>query len=198
MRCLYHQQRNEFIMDIVGVYGRAASGKSSVSKYLVREKGWHAIDQDKLGHEVLEEHTEELLEIFGRDILENEKISRELLGKKIFADCHLREKLMTFSYPYIIKKTNNLLSNNKSNIIEGALFYKMRESFPNSTLWYIKTDLNLCIERLKDRGYTKKHIENVLRSQKDIFLNAHLADHVIDNSGNIAQLYLTIDTLLSV
>lgn len=86
----------------IGITGSIACGKSTVSDYL-KEKGYTIIDADKLGHVALtsEDVKRRLSETFGANILVNNEISREVLGKLVFGNDNNLKKLNNIIHPKI-------------------------------------------------------------------------------------------------
>ncbi len=180
---------------ILGLYGQIGTGKSTVSEYLKRHN-WDYINQDKLGHEVLNEYPKELAEHLGVDILdENGMIERPKFSSLVFGNPELLRLLVEFSYPIIINKTLNLIKNHNT-VIEGAFFYKVRESIPHTGLVYVSVEKDILVQRLIQRGHDINWIYKVLDSQKDIYENSNLADFSLDNSEGLQELYKQIDFIL--
>ncbi|MGL5955264.1 MAG: dephospho-CoA kinase [Brevinema sp.] len=179
---------------VLGLYGQAGTGKSTVSQYF-KNQGWDYINQDVLGHHVLEEYPKELVLLFGEEILTDQVVDRKKLGQLVFSHADLLQKLVNFSYPIIIKKTNSLLQSGRNTIIEGAFFYKVRQSISHTHLMYIFVEATVLVDRLLQRGHSELWIQQVLLSQQDIILNADLADFVLDNSSDLPTLYRQIELI---
>ncbi len=181
---------------VFGLYGQIGTGKSTAAKYL-RGMGWDYIDQDILGHEVIEEHPVEIAEYLDLDILGDDgTIDRKRLSAAVFYDEELLQKLVDFSYPIIVQKTLDSLKY-KDTVIEGAFFYKVKDSIPHTHLLYIGVERHILIERLVDRGHDLDWIHKVLESQTEIAEHQNLADFKLDNSGDTAHLYNQINNILS-
>ncbi|MGL4676742.1 MAG: dephospho-CoA kinase [Brevinema sp.] len=181
---------------VVALYGQVGTGKSTVSQYF-QYQGWDYINQDVLGHTVLEEYPQELVRLFGEEILNDGSVDRKKISKLVFQDKDLLQQLVDFSYPIIIKKTNMLIQPGRFTIIEGAFFYKIRHLIPYNHLIYIFSAPIILYRRLLRRAYSKPLIRNILASQEDILLNANLADFVLNNSSDLDMLYQQIDLILS-
>lgn len=182
--------------NIIGLYGLVGTGKTTISNFF-KNHHWNSINQDFLGHEVLQEYPQEISKIFGKEILENNIINRKILGQKVFSNALLLDKLMEFSYPIIIDKTLQILNNNKNpTIIEGALFYKVRELIPHTHLMYVEVLLPVLHTRLLARGHSLEWIKKVLFHQKEIIQAKSLADIIIDNSDTIEYLNKQLDAFL--
>ncbi len=90
-------------MTVVGITGRAGSGKTTVSKYYAAQ-GFTVIDCDKIAHEVLLDKLciKELTAEFGRDILDDKgDIDRQKLSEKAFVDNKRRKKLTHITHKRI-------------------------------------------------------------------------------------------------
>ena len=66
----------------IALTGNIASGKSEVQKILV-SLGYKVLDTDIVGHELLHNNTEVKNAFAEYDIIENNEISREKLGKVV-------------------------------------------------------------------------------------------------------------------
>ncbi len=91
---------------LIGLTGGIASGKSTVSAIL-KEMGCRVIEADLVAREVVEPGSpglKLLAEAFGRDIIDVQgKLKRDYLGKLVFRDEGLRNKLNAILHPLIIK-----------------------------------------------------------------------------------------------
>ncbi|MGL4388956.1 MAG: dephospho-CoA kinase, partial [Brevinema sp.] len=168
---------------IIGLFGMTGSGKSTVCNFFEKQS-WLIINQDLLGHEVLQEFPNKIAEMFGADVLDEGVVNRQKLGQKIFSNDKLRYELMNFSYQIIIKKTNTLISINpqKNVLIEGAFFFRVMEGIPYTHLMCISVPEDLLYDRLIKRGHNKEWIQRVIVSQQEIYHYQDKANFVIDNS----------------
>ena len=182
---------------VIGLYGQVGTGKSTVSQFFVSKK-WTYINQDLLGHQVIDEYRDEIVQLFGDQIIEQNQIDRNKLGALVFNDPQKLSELVNFSYPIIIHKTKELLAQyNSHTIIEGAFFYKVRHSIPYTHLIYIETTQDILYQRLINRGHTISWIDRVLSSQQDIQDHKILADFVLNNDGEKDALHSQIQNILS-
>lgn len=179
---------------IWGLYGMVGTGKSTVSNYLSAQ-GWDYINQDILGHEVLDENTLKLVSLFGEEITTNGVINRQKIGSLVFNNPKKLQKLIDFSYPIIIQKTLSLLRDVPT-IIEGAFFYKVREFIPHTHLIYLSVELPLLRQRLLSRGHSEEWIQNVLDNQQDISKHENIADYILSNNKDIEFLHHQIKMIL--
>src|SRR5271155_2177896 len=88
----------------IGLTGGIACGKSTLAD-LLRLRGWHVIDTDRIAHEVMQPGREvwkNVVDAFGSSILKpDQSIDRKVLGKIVFADPQLRDKLNEVPHPAI-------------------------------------------------------------------------------------------------
>jgi len=100
-------------MKVVVLTGGIASGKSTVSRILA-DMGVPVIDADLVAREVVEPGRDahrEIVEAFGRGVLrEDGTIDRERLGRIVFTDKTLREKLERITHPRIGERMAQLLA----------------------------------------------------------------------------------------
>ena len=187
---------------IIGLYGQVGTGKSTVSQFFesknFESNKWNYINQDLLGHQVINEYSDNLVLLFGDQILEQGTINRKKLGDLVFNNPQELSKLVKFSHPIIIQKTNELLAQNDNHtIIEGAFFYKVRDSIPYTHLIYIEMSYKILYPRLLKRGHSSSWIDHVLTSQEDIKNHKFLADFVLNNDGELSALHSQIQNILS-
>src|SRR5699024_5078503 len=105
---------------IIGITGGIATGKSTVTNFLI-DKGYKVIDADKIAREVVEKGEiayDEIVNYFGNNILKKDgSIDRKKLGEIIFNDQNKRTKLNSIVHPQVIKKIKeniNLCSKNNN------------------------------------------------------------------------------------
>lgn len=90
-------------MLVVGLTGRACSGKNVVADLFVKETGWTSIDFDKLGWPVLEESHEELKALFGPGCITPEgTVDHRMVREAVYHDPALRKELEAITHPKIV------------------------------------------------------------------------------------------------
>ncbi|MDR1317032.1 MAG: dephospho-CoA kinase [Spirochaetales bacterium] len=121
---------------ILGLCGKYCSGKSEAARIL-GEEGFHIIDVDALGHEVLEEHAREVAAVFGEQILSAQgaaggtgdrgTVNRRKLGRVVFADSAKLKKLEAIVHPRVAEKAVKLLEEARRGgnptVIHAALLF---------------------------------------------------------------------------
>lgn len=188
---------------ILGLTGLIGSGKTTIAKFFP-EHGFIVIDADRAGHEVLENDEIVKIEIindFGDSILDEfGNIDRQKLGDIIFSNAAMLEKLNNLLHPVIIgnikSSIQNYKKNNKNNIlIEAPLFIETDAKNLVDKIIVVKSSKENIIKRLSDK-YTRKKIENIMKSQMPVEEKLKYADFVIDNNGTFDEAKKQVDKIM--
>ena len=185
----------------IGITGSIACGKSTVSDYLI-DKGYTIIDADKLGHVALnsDDVKRKLAEKFGDEILENNEISREKLGKLVFGNDNNLKKLNNIIHPKIKELILKLQDDHKDEdlvFLDIALLYEANfvDLVEKVAVVYIDKDVQL--ERLMTRNsLSKEEALKRIESQMSPQEKASLGDFVINNSYRKEDTFQQIDEIL--
>ena len=185
----------------IGITGSIACGKSTVSDYLIA-KGYTIIDADKLGHVALTSNDvkRKLAEKFGENILENNEISREKLGKIVFGNTENLKNLNSIIHPKIKELILKLQEKHKDEdlvFLDIALLYEANFVDLVKKVVVVYVDEEVQLERLMTRNsLTKeealKRIESQMRPQE----KASLGDFVINNSYNKEETFRQIEEII--
>lgn len=186
----------------VAVTGNIASGKSEVQKIL-EEKGYKVLDTDVLGHDVLVTCSEIKSAFSDYDVFNSDgTISREKLGKLVFSDKMLKNKLESISHPIIREKITGFF---KENCMEQFVFVaipllyeaNMEDMFDKVILVY--ADDSVREDRLIARNnYSKEYANQRINSQMPQEKKFKMADFVITNNGDMSNLRNQVEDLLFV
>jgi dephospho-CoA kinase len=185
---------------VIGLTGGIATGKSTVSKLLLKE-GLPLIDADRLVKDVyILKETMDHLQKFHPEVLCGGKINFSLLRNKFFKDPKVRED------------------------IEGLIYRKLPETFhlayeklgkPSFVIYDVpllfekgladKVDLKVLVyaprsvqrARIMDRdGHPEEMAETILKHQMDIEMKRPLVDFIISNSAGMEELAVEITHFL--
>lgn len=185
----------------IGITGSIACGKSTVSDYLI-DKGYTIIDADKLGHVALtsDDVKRKLAEKFGDEILENNEISREKLGKLVFGNDDNLKLLNSIIHPKIKELILKLQEEHKDEdlvFLDIALLYEANfvDLVEKVVVVYVDEDVQL--ERLMMRNsLPKEEAIKRVESQMSPREKASLGDFVINNSYSKEDTFQQIDEIL--
>lgn len=185
----------------IGITGSIACGKSTVSNYLIA-KGYTIIDADKLGHVALtsDDVKRKLAEKFSDEILENNEISREKLGKLVFGNDDNLKILNSIIHPKIKELILKLQEEHRDEdlvFLDIALLYEANfvDLVEKVAVVYVDEDVQL--ERLMTRNsLSKEEAVNRIESQMSPREKASLGDFVINNSYSKEDTFQQIDEIL--
>ena len=181
---------------IIGLTGGIASGKSTVSNWLISQ-GYPVVDADIAARKVVEPGTpalREITEAFGRDILlEDGTLDRKKLGAIIFSDEEERQTLNAIVHPavreWMRQETERAFSEGASVVIMDIplLFEsKLTHMVEETVLVYVSMETQL--KRLMDRdGYSETDALARIHAQMPIDDKRKLADYIIDNNGPVSE-----------
>ena len=182
------------------IVGNIASGKSTVENIL-QEKGYKVFDTDIIAHEVLNDFAEEIINQFdGHDILENGKVSREKLGKIVFNDKKLKEKLEYIIQPEIKNRIKSIFEKNKNEkyvFVSIPLLFEIGWGNLFDKILFIKTEDDIRLKRLMQRNkFTQEEALSRIKSQLPQEKKAKKADFVIENNSSIDVLQKYIERFI--
>jgi dephospho-CoA kinase len=191
-------------MVIIGLTGNIASGKSTVLKML-SELGAVIIDADRIGHKVLQPHSEawqEVCQIFGREILTaGDEIDRGKLGKLVFSDPQARKRLDQITHPQIRKLVEEEIKRLAGEgfelvVLEAPLLIEAGWTDLVNQVWVIRTSEATAIQRLRRRfGFSEEEAKARLNSQLPVDEKAKYADVVIEtDSEDIALVKAQVES----
>lgn len=179
---------------VIGVTGGIACGKSSVGAILSRH-GVPVLDTDVVGHQVFTQSPgfERVVDAFGPDILDDSgQISREKLGKIVFANSEKRAHLNSIVHPLIRIEwqtwiTARRADNDLAAVLVPLLFESNLEHEWDRVL-VIAANASQIWQRMKSRNLTDVEITQRLNSQWPLEEKIERADDVIYNNGTFSDL----------
>lgn len=191
--------QDESFKNAIVLTGGIATGKSTVCNIL-KLHGFLIIDADKIAHKLLDENSQQIEQLFGKQYVEDGKVLRKELGKIIFSNEKNKLKLEALLHPLIkdeIKKEAKIVEEqNKTYIIDIPLFFE-KMNYPISKSIVIYTPKELQIKRLQSRDNISEE-EAILKisNQMDIEEKKSLATYIIDNSKDLKHLQKEIEEFL--
>lgn len=180
--------------------GNIASGKSTVQK-LLENQGYRVLDTDKVAHELLTVNNSELfLEFKKFDVFENGEFSREKLGKLVFTNKEIKQKLENILHPQIREKIKEFFEQNQNEkylFVGIPLLFEANMTDLFDKIIFIYADDDIRLKRLLLRnGYSVEYAKARLNSQMRQEEKAQKSDYVINNNGSIEELYKNLFKLL--
>jgi len=183
---------------IVGLIGRAGSGKSTVSAALA-ENGARVIDADRVGHDVTDRDSKvraALIAEYGPDVYRpNGTLDRIRVAERVFADPAARERLNRLTHPRLIARIEAALEALRAEtfrgivLIDAALMLDWGLEKHCDVLIAVTAPESTRIERLREsRGWTEEQASARLAAQRPDTDYVAAADVTLENLGTREEL----------
>ncbi len=171
--------------------GSIGTGKSSVSK-IFTSLGFELIDADKVAHQILDEQHQKIVQLFGSDLVKDDKVDRKALGAIVFEDTANRKTLEALLHPLIYEEIERQALEQdrlkKPYMVDIPLFFEGgRYPIERSLVVYATKEQQL--KRLMQRdGHNTEDALKRIKTQIDVDEKRKKATYVIDNTGDLNQL----------
>lgn len=183
---------------IVGLVGRAGSGKSTVARTLASE-GAVVIDADALGHQVTDRNPEvrrALQKEYGAGVYkEDGTLDRAQVAARVFADPDARRRLDQLVHPRILEAIRERVDGLRAEgtrgvvVIDAALMLQWGlERHCDAVLAVTAPDAEKVRRLGTARGWTETEARARLGAQWTDERYASAADLTIDNHGSLGEL----------
>lgn len=179
---------------VIGITGNSGSGKSEISKMLAKRIKAKIIDADSIVRTLSEpgnKYYEKIVELFGKEILQGEKLNKKKLAEIIYSDQIKIEKLNNLTYKYVVEKIKAEVESIKTkNVIIDAplLFESGLDKICEFTI-AVLVDREKKVERICNRDkISKKTAIARLNIQADDNFYTKKADYIIVNNGKIEEI----------
>ena len=175
----------------IALTGGIATGKSTVSKIFTKY-GYDIIDADSIAHQILDENSHTIAEMFGHSYVTNGIVDRVKLGLLVFGDTTQKSRLEKLLHPLIreeiISIADSLDKLERPYLIDIPLFYET-SSYPIDDVIVVFTPPSIQLERLIQRdGISKSKAMEKIATQIDIYSKRDRAKYIIDNSRDLEYL----------
>jgi len=182
----------------IAIAGNIASGKSTVQNFL-QEMGFKVLDTDKCGHDALK--LPQVKQAFAElDIFQEGEISREKLGKLVFNNPEIKQKLENLVHPIIKDNILDFFEQNKTDslIFVGIpLIFETHMEYLFDKIIFIYTKDEIRLKRLMARNkYDENYAKLRLESQQPQDEKIHHCDFVIYNNGSQEELQTSLYALI--
>ena len=177
----------------IALTGSIATGKSSVAKWFVKQ-GFKVIDADSIAHDILDAEYKKIEIMFGKELVNAQKVDRQKLGALVFSDEKKRARLESFLHPLIFTEIETESDKEdrlkKPYLIDIPLFFESNR-YPIERSLVVYTPKETQLKRLMQRnGYNEKEAHLRIALQQDIEEKRKKASYLIDNSGDLTTLWL--------
>lgn len=178
----------------IAITGNIAAGKSIVENIL-REKGYKVYDADKIAHEILANSPQVRQAFCEFDILNDGEISREKLGKLVFNNKELRQRLENIIHPQIKQFIEEL--NDELVFVAVPLLFEAQLEGLFDKIIFISAPERLRLKRLMARNnLTEKEALVRINAQEPEDEKIKKSDFVIKNKHTISNITEKIEDIL--
>jgi dephospho-CoA kinase len=184
-------------MLIVGLTGGIGAGKSTVGN-MFAQLGALVIDADQLAREAIEPGSsgfDEVVTVFGSQILNDGDIDRKELGKIVFSDAKKRKELEAIIHPRVQDALAlRIKSLNPGDILiyEVPLLVETGAQKKFDYIITVESDIENRLDRLFERGLSEAEAERRISAQASQKEREAAADCVIINDGDRAELFAQV------
>lgn len=187
-------------MKVIALTGGIGAGKSLVANYFF-SLGAEVIDADQLARQAIERGSDgfdQVISVFGDEILQDGDINRRALGEIVFSDPDKRKKLESIIHPIVqqaLADARKELTENQILIYEIPLLVETNAADKFDLVITVEAPMQSRIERLRNRGLHISEIEKRIANQVSPEERRAVANIVIENDGNEEALLRKVEAI---
>ncbi|MFZ3106756.1 MAG: dephospho-CoA kinase [Candidatus Hydromicrobium sp.] len=190
-------------MVVLGITGRIASGKSTVSRYIKKiKKNTLILDVDKVAKNIYSKNPvilNELRKIFGDEVFNSDgDLIYKSLAEKVFSSKTELEKLNRLMFPLIRSEVKNILNENRDKnyiIIEAAILFDCKLDLMCDYIILVDTSDERRKIFLKNKNFLDDDIELRIEGQH-IKINKKKVNFIINNNNSKESLLKKVEKIL--
>jgi dephospho-CoA kinase len=191
-------------LKVLGLTGGIGMGKSTVAE-LLRQRGLPVVDTDLLAREVVapgQPAVAELRAAFGDGVFDaSGTLDREALARVVFADDAARRRLEAILHPRIraaweAQVVRWRAEGRAAGVVVIPLLFETGAQSAFDAILCVACTAATQHQRLRDRGWSDKQIEQRLQAQWPIERKLQAADFVIWTEGDLASVDRQCDAVL--
>jgi dephospho-CoA kinase len=181
---------------VVGLTGGIACGKTTVAG-IFQSLGADIIDADSLGHQLLKDDLSvksKIVTTFGRCILDDEgEIDRSKLGRIVFDNPDHLHMLNELVHPPLIERAKAEIEQKLSSaehrviVVEIVLLIECNLMHMVDLVVLVYADEETQIQRLMQRGLSRRDAQNRIQSQMPFHEKERFADFIIYNNDSLCD-----------
>jgi dephospho-CoA kinase len=184
---------------IIGVTGGLATGKTTVAEMLAA-KGAELVDADRIAHELLgsdEDVQFKVVNIFGKGILEGNRIDRKKLAHVVFEDKSKLGALCQIMHPTIIFRIKELVARSTKDVvvIDAPLLIEAGLDEFVDVVVVVTAERDTQIKRATDRGISGEEAEKIMDCQMALSEKVKFADYIIENNAKLKDIKEGVDKI---
>ena len=191
-------------MFVIGITGGIGSGKSSGARIL-RVLGIPILDADAIAHEltaVQGETNQAIAQALGPEVLrEDGSLDRPYLADLAFSNKRVLDSLSAIIHQEVIKTMEDRMDQEKARktkVLALDVPIPVKRGFLDicDQVWTVRADQEIRLARLQQRGMDRDEALRRIQVQMTPEEYRELADHEIENNGNLLELEERVKTLL--
>ena len=192
----------------IGLTGGIASGKTTITNYIIKHKNIPILDADNLSRELTKPNTygyKKILDYFGNQIIDSNNktektINRKLLRKIIINHSESKEWIEKLLHPLIKEKIIekcNQYKNNQTIVMVIPLLFEANFKDICTEIWLVKCPREVQKKRLISRDkISEKEAYKIINLQLSFEEKRKLSDIILDNSDDQNKWINTIKEIL--
>lgn len=194
-------------MKVIGITGPSGSGKTTLAKILKENYSSAVIDADivarKLSNDSTTEYFKKIVELFGKDILKDNKLNRKEMAYIIYKDKEKRNELNKLTFKYVVRDINKQIKEFKNNnfeyiVVDVPLLYEAKmEKICDVVIAVVAEDMEKVMRICKRDNVTEDIAKGRLKIQNDNEFFVKKADYTIHNDGTIEKMKKTLEEIIN-
>ena len=189
----------------IGITGGIASGKTTATKFFNDKGKSYIFNADKISKSHLKKSKnlqKKIINIFGDEVVSNNKLDLKLLAKTAFSNPTNHKILNGIMWPEVFMLINNAFDkqqkkgNKKFFVVDAAVIFEanFHNFFDKVILITANKDIriNRAVER---RNIPLENIQNRISLQLSDKKKKKMADHVIQNNSDLSKFIKKIDKI---
>ena len=189
---------------IIGIVGGVGSGKSTVAGML-RDLGCVVADSDAYARQALHDPAirDQIVRWWGREVLNETsgEIDRKRLAAIVFANADERRRLETLTHPWIERKRRAMFDaapdTARALVIDAPLLLEAGLAGECDAVIFVDASAAARRQRVQaSRAWTETQWQQREKAQLPLDEKRQRADHVVVNSGDLADLRAAVERVL--
>ena len=170
----------------VAITGGIGVGKTTVSN-LFKKMGIPVFNSDVIAKEIMSSNhalKNQIIEVFGQNAYENNKLNRSYLSNAIFNDRNLLEKMNSIVHPYVAKEFNSWIEKQESKYIiyeSAIIFENQAEDSFDKIICVTSSEEDIISRIIKRNNFSVDKIKSIINMQLPNDVKIQKSDYVIEN-----------------
>ena len=182
------------------IVGNIASGKSTFEKILEKHN-FVVLDTDLITHDILIDKPDVAKAFTDYDVFEFGRLSRDKLGKLVFSNPELKNKLEEIVHPLIKEELDaafKVYSEETAIFVSVPLLYEAGWEKLFDKIIFIKSNDDTRLKRLISRNnYSEEYAKQRINSQMNQDIKCKKADFIIENNGTLEEFIKSSEDFIS-